>query len=45
MNVIAAILTFSLIVMFHELGHFLVAKACGIGVTEFAIGIDRKSVV
>lgn len=42
MNVIAAILMFSLIVMFHELGHFLVAKACGIGVTEFAIGMGPK---
>ena len=31
MKIIIAILIFSLIIIFHELGHFLLAKANGIG--------------
>ena len=34
-----AIVLFSVIVIFHELGHFLLAKKNGICVEEFAIGI------
>ena len=32
MKIIIAILIFSLIIIFHELGHFLLAKANGIRV-------------
>lgn len=49
MSIILAILVFSLLIFSHELGHFLLAKKNGIGVTEFAIGMgptllhfDRK---
>ena len=39
MSLIVAILVFGLIVLIHEFGHFIVAKRCGIGVLEFAIGM------
>lgn len=37
-SVLIAILIFSIIVLFHELGHFLLAKANGIRVNEFCLG-------
>ena len=39
MGIILALLLFGIIVMFHELGHFLLAKKNGINVSEFAIGM------
>lgn len=39
MSIIIAILVFSLIIIIHELGHFLLAKKNGIGVVEFSIGL------
>lgn len=39
MGIIIAILLFSFIVIFHELGHFLTAKLNGIEVEEFALGM------
>lgn len=36
---IAAILIFGGIILFHELGHFLVAKRAGVTVGEFSIGM------
>lgn len=39
MGIILALLLFSFIVFFHELGHFLVAKCNGVDVEEFAIGM------
>lgn len=39
MGIIIAILIFSFIVFFHELGHFLAAKYNGIEVEEFALGM------
>lgn len=39
MGIILALLLFSFIVFFHELGHFLVAKFNGVDVEEFAIGM------
>lgn len=38
-NVIIALLVFSAIIFFHELGHFLLAKKNGIYVQEFAVGM------
>ncbi|MEI3102639.1 MAG: site-2 protease family protein [Oscillospiraceae bacterium] len=37
--IIAAILIFGVLIAVHELGHFLAAKACGVRVNEFAIGM------
>ena len=39
MKYIIAILIFSLIILFHELGHFLLAKRNGIRVNEFSLGL------
>lgn len=39
MGIILALLLFSFIVFFHELGHFLLAKKNGIHVEEFCIGM------
>lgn len=38
-NVIIALVVFSAIIFFHELGHFLLAKKNGIYVNEFAVGM------
>lgn len=38
-SILIAILMFSIIVIFHELGHFLLAKANGIRVNEFSLGL------
>ena len=42
MGIILAILVFGTLVVVHELGHFLLAKANGIRVDEFAIGMGPK---
>jgi len=39
MKIIVAIVVFSIIILFHELGHFLLAKANGIRVNEFCLGL------
>ena len=39
MKFIIAILLFSIIILFHELGHFLLAKRGGIKVNEFSLGL------
>lgn len=42
MNILIAIIIFSIIIIIHELGHFLLAKKNGIGVTEFSIGLGPR---
>lgn len=42
MKIILALLIFSLIVLFHEFGHFLLAKRGGIAVTEFSLGMGPR---
>lgn len=42
MYIIMAILGFSLLVIVHELGHFIMAKANGIKVEEFSIGMGPE---
>lgn len=39
MNIVIAIIVFSLLVLFHELGHFSLAKLNGIRVNEFSLGL------
>lgn len=39
MGIIIAIIVFSLIIIFHELGHFTLAKLNGIRVEEFSLGL------
>ena len=39
MYIIVAIIVFGLLIATHELGHFIAAKACGVKVVEFSIGM------
>lgn len=39
MKLIIALLIFSILIIFHELGHFWLAKANGIRVNEFSLGL------
>ena len=39
MNIIVALLIFTVIVVAHEFGHFLLAKKNGVGVPEFSVGM------
>ena len=38
LTLLVAVLVFGLLVLVHELGHFLAARRCGIRVEEFSIG-------
>lgn len=40
--ILAAILIFGVLIAVHELGHFLAAKACGVRVNEFSIGMGPR---
>jgi regulator of sigma E protease len=44
LKIILALLIFSLIIVIHELGHFLLAKKNGICVTEFSVGMGPRLV-
>ena len=39
---VAFVLVLSLVVIVHEGGHFIVARLCGVKVTEFAMGFGKK---
>lgn len=40
--ILIGILIFGVIILIHELGHFISAKAFGVGVNEFSIGMGPK---
>lgn len=40
--ILIAVLIFGVIIIIHEMGHFFVAKACGVKVNEFSIGMGPK---
>jgi regulator of sigma E protease len=42
MNIVAALLIFTVIVVVHEFGHFLLAKKNGVEVTEFSVGMGPR---
>ena len=42
LSIIYAILIFGALIFIHELGHFIVARLCGVKVLEFAIGMGPK---
>ena len=42
MTILIAILILSAVIFFHELGHFLMAKANRVVVTEFAFGLGPR---
>lgn len=44
MSILIAILVFGVLIFVHELGHFVAARAFGVKVNEFAIGMGPKLV-
>ena len=42
MYILLAIIAFGILIFVHELGHFTVAKLCGVKVTEFALGMGPR---
>ncbi|MBR2020624.1 MAG: RIP metalloprotease RseP [Clostridia bacterium] len=40
--ILLAVFIFGVLIFIHELGHFLVARLCGVKVLEFAIGMGPK---
>ena len=42
MSIIVSILVFGIVIMIHELGHFIMAKRSGIKVNEFSIGMGPQ---
>lgn len=42
LKIVLALLIFSLIIVIHELGHFLLAKKNGVCVTEFSVGMGPR---
>jgi regulator of sigma E protease len=43
-SIVAAIIVLGFLILFHELGHFLMAKRAGVGVLKFSIGFGPKVV-
>ena len=39
MTIVFAIIMICILIFIHELGHFIAAKACGVKVNEFALGM------
>ena len=42
MRIVIAILVFSVLILFHEMGHFWFAKRSGIIVDEFSLGMGPR---
>lgn len=42
LTILLALFIFGLLIFIHELGHFIVARLCGVKVLEFAIGMGPK---
>lgn len=40
--ILLAVLFFGILIFIHELGHFIVARLCGVGILEFAIGMGPR---
>lgn len=41
-NFMVTVLAISFLIFFHELGHFLAARALGVGVNVFSVGFGEK---
>ena len=41
-NLIAFIIVLGVLIFFHELGHFLVARLFGVGVEKFSLGFGPR---
>lgn len=44
-SILAAIIGLGVLIVFHEFGHFLIAKLCGVGVLTFSVGFGPKLLV
>lgn len=44
MGIVLALIVFSVLILFHEFGHFIIAKKNGICVTEFSLGMGPRLV-
>jgi regulator of sigma E protease len=44
LNTLLMLVALGLMISIHELGHFLVAKACGVGIEKFSIGFGKPIV-
>lgn len=42
LTILAAVVTFGVVILVHEGGHFVIAKLCGIRVNEFSLGMGPK---
>ena len=42
--ILIAVLAFGVMILLHELGHFLTARACGVKIDEFSIGMGPRLV-
>ena len=42
LTLVAFLIVLSIVVVIHELGHFLVARWCGVKVDAFAMGFGRE---
>ncbi len=42
MMFIVAVLMLAFLIFFHELGHFIIARICGVKVEVFSIGFGKK---
>ena len=43
-TILAIILVLGAVIVFHEIGHFLFARLCGVGVDVFSVGFGRRLV-
>ena len=41
-TILIALIVFGILIFIHELGHFLAARACGVAIREFAVGLGPK---
>ena len=41
-TILIFILTISIIVTFHEFGHYIAARLCGVKVLEFSVGFGKR---
>jgi regulator of sigma E protease len=44
-SIVAAIIGLGVLIVFHEFGHFLIAKLCRVGVLTFSVGFGPKLLV
>ena len=44
MSILAFVVVLGVLIFFHELGHFLVARICGVGVEKFSLGFGPRVV-